>query len=605
MGLCQSIQDKQKKTNQETNSTKNSSSIKQFTEIEINMKQNDKEILKRKYTRETRFSEIIEDLKKEASNKKEMKDIIKNQSVYRFRDIIIDHSKSLKDYLSSSEKSISINVEIVGLKDIPDDTDSYIIDKINLIGKLDYNPFKLYIFNKTTNLLQKVNFPEYYKKEFEIDNVSKNSSYCNGINKLYIFGGNSNKDIISTFWIIDLESINVRKIYSQIHPRTHHSLIFIPSKYVFIIGGKDIKSVYYFDINSQKFIQYAFIEDILIEPALILINNQILYAMSNIGKNFLMYKSNLGEKAKWEKIIPEIPENLIFTQKFFAVSKSDNNSFIFIGGNHLNDEKDNYVFEYNYNKNELTQSTLIHEDFNFTEKSFIPFNDSSYALFSNEMKKKFRIVFYNKGVNVIETLDFEGEFIKKKIINESLKPSFLNQKNEDFPCFSNKLVESKLIDDINLNFNMPNLNIQENDINGYYYSSIPTYFIDKNKKMYTNEKNFVTQTPKENNQISLNDNLDEINTNKKKNDNKESMNHIDNYNKIFINYEHDDNNNYNKDGCFPLNNNNNKQNNELFGSSIFNEIGKNYIGQYKNTENNDKKKNDIELSYNNGFSLFN
>ncbi len=516
MGLCQSIQDKQKKTNQETNSTNNSSSIKQFTEIEINMKQNDKEILKRKYTRETRFSEIIEDLKKEASNKKEMKDIIKNQSVYRFKDIIIDHSKSLKDYLSSSEKSISINVEIVGLKDIPDDTDSYIIDKINLIGKLDYNPFKLYIFNKTTNLLQKVNFPEYYKKEFEIDNVSKNSSYCNGINKLYIFGGNSNKDIVSTFWIIDLESINIRKIYSQIHPRTHHSLIFIPSKYVFIIGGKDIKSVYYFDINSQKFIQYAFIEDILIEPALILINNQILYAMSNIGKNFLMYKSNLGEKAKWEKIIPEIPENLIFTQKFFAVSKSDNNSFIFIGGNHLNDEKDNYVFEYNYKKNELTQSTLIHEDFNFTEKSFIPFNDSSYALFSNEMKKKFRIVFYNKGVNVIETLDFEGEFIKKKIINESLKPSFLNQKNEDFPCFSNKLVESKLIDDINLNFNMPNLNIQENDINGYYYSSIPTYFIDKNKKMYTNEKNFVTQTPKENNQISLNDNLDEINTNKKK-----------------------------------------------------------------------------------------
>jgi hypothetical protein len=327
--------------------------------------------------------------------------------------------------------------------------------------------------------------------------------------------------------------------------------------------------------------------------------------MSNIGKKFLMYKTNLGEKPKWEKIIPKIPENLIFTQKFFAVSKSDNNSFIFIGGHHLSDEKDNYIFEYNYNKNELTQSTLIHEDFNFTEKSFIPFNDSSYALFSNEMKKKFRIVFYNKGVNVIETLDFEGEFIKKKIINESLKPSFLNQKNEDFPCFSNKLVESKLIDDINLNFNMPNLNIQDNDINGYYYSSIPTYFIDKNKKMYTNEKNFVTQTPKENNQISLNDNLDEINTNKKKNDNKESINHIDNYNKIFINYEHDDNNNYNKDGCFPLNNNNNKQNNELLGSCIFNEIGKNYIGQYKNTENNDKKKNDIELSYNNGFSLFN
>ena len=603
MGLCSSIKDKQKKTFQETNSTKNSSSIRQFTEIEINMKQNDKEILKRKYTRETKFSEIIQDFKKEASNKEEMKDIIKNQSVFRFKDKIIDQSKSIKEYLSSSEKSISIDVEIIGLKGIPEDTDSYITDKLNLIGKLDYNPFKLYIFNKTTNLLQKINFPEFYKKEFEIENISKNSSYCNGINKIYIFGGNSKKDIISTFWIIDLESINIIKKYSQIHPRTHHSLIFIPSKYVFIIGGKDIKSVYYYDIDSQKFIQYAFIEEILIEPALILINNQILYAMSNIGKKFLMYKTNLGEKPKWEKIIPKIPENLIFTQKFFAVSKSDNNSFIFIGGHHLSDEKDNYIFEYNYNKNELTQSTLIHEDFIFTEKSFIPFNDSSYALFSNEIKKKFKIVFYNKGVNVIETLDFEGEFIQRKSLNESSKPLFLNQKNEeDFPFVSSKIIESKLIEDTNLNFNMPNLNIQGNNLNGYYYSSIPTYIIDNNKKMYTNEVNFVTQTPTDDKKPLIN-NLNEINTNKKKNDNKDDIKQ-NNYNKLFINYEYDNNDNNNNGNCFPLNNNK-KRNNEIYFSSIFNEIGKNNIEQYKNYENNDKMKNESINTNNNGFSLFN
>ena len=603
MGLCSSIKDKQKKTFQETNSTKNSSSIRQFTEIEINMKQNDKEILKRKYTRETKFSEIIQDFKKEASNKEEMKDIIKNQSVFRFKDKIIDQSKSIKEYLSSSEKSISIDVEIVGLKGIPEDTDSYITDKLNLIGKLDYNPFKLYIFNKTTNLLQKINFPEFYKKEFEIENISKNSSYCNGINKIYIFGGNSKKNIISTFWIIDLESINIIKKYSQIHPRTHHSLIFIPSKYVFIIGGKDIKSVYYYDIDSQKFIQYAFIEEILIEPALILINNQILYAMSNIGKKFLMYKTNLGEKPKWEKIIPKIPENLIFTQKFFAVSKSDNNSFIFIGGHHLSDEKDNYIFEYNYNKNELTQSTLIHEDFIFTEKSFIPFNDSSYALFSNEIKKKFKIVFYNKGVNVIETLDFEGEFIQRKSLNESSKPLFLNQKNEeDFPFVSSKIIESKLIEDTNLNFNMPNLNIQGNNLNGYYYSSIPTYIIDNNKKMYTNEVNFVTQTPTDDKKPLIN-NLNEINTNKKKNDNKDDIKQ-NNYNKLFINYEYDNNDNNNNGKCFPLNNNK-KRNNEIYFSSIFNEIGKNNIEQYKNYENNDKMKNESINTNNNGFSLFN
>ena len=77
---------------------------------------------------------------------------------------------------------------------------------------------------------------------------------------------------------------------------------------------------------------------------------------------------------------------------------------------------------------------------------------------------------------------------------------------------------------------MPNLNIQGNNLNGYYYSSIPTYIIDNNKKMYTNEVNFVTQTPTDDKKPLIN-NLNEINTNKKKMIIKMILNKI-----IIINY---------------------------------------------------------------------
>jgi len=97
--------------------------------------------------------------------------------------------------------------------------------------------------------------------------------------------------------------------------------------------------------------------------------------------------------------------------------------------------------------------------------------------------------------------------------------------------------------------------------------------------------------------------LNKIKTNKKKNDNKDDIKQ-NNYNKLFINYEYDNNDNNNNGNCFPLNNNK-KRNNEIYFSSIFNEIGKNNIEQYKNYENNDKMKNESINTNNNGFSLFN
>ena len=64
-----------------------------------------------------------------------------------------------------------------------------------------------------------------------------------------------------------------------------------------------------------------------------MINNTYLYVFSNIGKCFLISKTNLRDEPKWEKIIPKIPKDIYFTLKYFGVCKTNNNSIIFIGGN--------------------------------------------------------------------------------------------------------------------------------------------------------------------------------------------------------------------------------------------------------------------------------
>ena len=237
-----------------------------------------------------------------------------------------------------------------------------------------------------------------------------NTSYCNGINKLYLFSGGENENLINLFWIIDLKNLKIKKIESKIPSRKHHSLIYIPKKYVFIIGGNNDKTVYYFDTYKQQFFSYPDLDDDYIEPGLIMVNNTYLYVFSNIGKNFLISKTNLRDESKWEKIIPIIQKEINFTIKYFGVCKSNNNSLIFIGENDINENSEKYIFEYNYDKNEIYQSlSKNHSDYDFPEKTFIPFNEESYVLFPNAPKRALKKVSYNKKYKIIHVVDFEND----------------------------------------------------------------------------------------------------------------------------------------------------------------------------------------------------
>ena len=408
------------------NQNKNSNNIKNITSNNPNNKEdedlnknyiriiiydNNTEIFSRPYDKETQFSKIFEDIKNRYLNEEQYYDLIHNKSYYKIENKIIDESKAIINYVKQKEdRRISVNVDIKGLREISNNIDKYIYDHIKYYGKISFSPFQLYIYKKEDNTFQKSLIQEEEINNSQINEVSMNTSYCNGINKLYLFSGGENENLINLFWIIDLKNLKIKKIESKIPSRKHHSLIYIPKKYVFIIGGNNDKTVYYFDTYKQQFFSYPDLDDDYIEPGLIMVNNTYLYVFSNIGKNFLISKTNLRDESKWEKIIPTIQKEINFTIKYFGVCKSNNNSLIFIGENDINENSEKYIFEYNYDKNEIYQSlSKNHSDYDFPEKTFIPFNEESYVLFPNAPKRALKKVSYNKKYKIIHVVDFEND----------------------------------------------------------------------------------------------------------------------------------------------------------------------------------------------------
>ena len=475
-----SIKNQNKKTNTTNNPSNKEDEDLNKNYIRIIIYDNNKEIFSRPYDKETKFSKIFEDIKNRYLNDENYYDLINNKSYYKIDNELIDESKEINKYLKQKEdRKISVTADIKGLRDISNNIEKFIYENIKLFGKISFSPFQLYIYKKEDEIFKKALIEEEEKNNSQIKEVSMNTSFCNGINKLYLFSGGENDNLSNLFWIIDLKKLKITKIDSQIPSRKHHSLIYIPKKYVFIIGGQNDKTVYYFDTFKQKFFSYSDLSDVYIEPGLIMINNTYLYVFSNIGKSFLISKTNLRVEPKWEKIIPKIPKDIYFTLKYFGVCKTNNNSIIFIGGNDMSEKVEKYIYEFNYENNEIIQSlSKKHSDYDFPEKTFIPFNEESYVLFPNAPKRALKKVTFNKNQKIINVVDFENDNesrnsqykIYGKYEHKVVFPFDEKEKEIDLnnPKENNKTNEANLNDnkkkELTLNYNSETNNIN-NDKN--------------------------------------------------------------------------------------------------------------------------------------------
>ena len=316
----------------------------------------------------------------------------------------------------------------------------------NFIGKLCFDPLLLYVYDPKNNSFHVQKFEE---DLVYLEKLNNTSSWCNGNNKLFVSGGNDNNgNIIDKLWIFDLTDYSVEDPI-QISGKNNHSMIYIPTKYIFIVGGND-KNVYYLDIETKKVESWGCLNKKRIEPALLMVNNY-LYAFDNINKNednnsfeLSFEKTNLlSSTPEWEEIQPELSRDILGNKiipKFFGISKESNNEIIFLGG-FIFDENENYEeiknYKYNIDNNRIENSEVPFVNIVLKEKKFLSFNNKNniYFILPDFYKKCPQVVFYIKSKNKIKLVDY--------------RPNSKNDKMDDIN--KNKLRFK------NCNFNMPKL----------------------------------------------------------------------------------------------------------------------------------------------------
>ena len=349
----------------------------------------------KEYNQNEKVETVIEDFKKENNSiipPKYNIDWKCNNNDLKFND-------KIKDILPKNIPSIILDytLETKGLNL------SYKNNYPEIIAKPLCEPFEICCFEKKNKIIKIINFDPNEIAKNEIDSFSHSSAFCNGNEHLFISGGENNRKVILGYiWDVDLKNKKINKFQKEIEPKKNHSMIFIPDNYVFIIGGND-KKTYYFDINTKEIFPYADLNIERYEPALILINDD-LYCFDNIKKkdfNLTFEKSNLKKKPKWELITPNIDSSINegkFRQKFFGVSKLDNDNIIFLGGDMDKDKisSDNPImnYQYNFKDNIIKPSKINFTQINLTEKTFLNFDNNHDFIFPDFNKTCPEVVFF-------------------------------------------------------------------------------------------------------------------------------------------------------------------------------------------------------------------
>ena len=376
--------------------------------------------------------------------------------------------------IEKQESPIKEDKQILGsdkLQDIKEDEKIESILKLaidpyypNYIGKLCFDPLDLFIYDTKKHLFHVQKYKDEENSNFE--KLTNTSSCCNGDDKLFISGGIDNdKNIIDKLWIFDLVNYNVECL-SDLAPKNNHSMIYIPSEYIFLVGGNDTK-VLYFDINEKKIESWGELNKKRLEPALIQMNNY-LYVFDNVNKNEnnleLSFERTdlLSDKPRFEIIEPNLAENIQgnIIPKYFGVAKESEDSIIFLGGNILDEQYDNKDiknYRYNIKENKIEFSEVPFVNIQLKEKTFLNFNkkDDIYFILSDFYRKCPQVVFYIKNKNRLKVVDYKPEINsakkgEKKENNIILRGVNLNNKTKNY------------------NFNMPKNkeNINNNIIEG-------------------------------------------------------------------------------------------------------------------------------------------
>ena len=415
----------------------------------------------KEYNIDTFLNQIENDFKQENN--------LKNLKKNHYIEFIFNNSPLQMDFKALSSLVVEGQKELIlfqEIKRIPGTEKEEMIEPVDFIGKPFFNPFEIYILDIKNKLIKKIKYGKEKLRKFEFDKFGINSAYCNGINNLFISGGEDpfTKEILNLFLIFDLKNNIPTKKMNMPLAKKNHNMIYINNK-VYIIGGNDEQTMYY-DIIKNSMEIWAKLNIKKYEPSLIKFDNY-LFCIDSSKKYLSDYnfeKIDLEDNnPSWEVVKPKISpdaSDLIFSQKFFGVIEDNNDNIIFIGGIYDDNIKNNFdeneffSLQYNVNENLIEKSNIniknndSYKEIYLKEKAFLPFNKNIYVIFPDFSSRAPKILYYYKDKNELEiNLYHQNQKLTKKY--NKIRIASLQEKFKD------------------LNFNMPhkNANIYSNDNN--------------------------------------------------------------------------------------------------------------------------------------------
>ena len=435
----------------------------------------------KEYNQSDKIQKVVDDFKEE-NNEEIPEEYI---SDWKHNNQSLNFENELRTLLANEIPTLILNHEenenkiAIGEEKIPD-----------LVGKPFNNPFEVFVFNKKDKILKIQKYDSEDIERENLDDYGSSSAYCNGNNYLFISGGEKNNmEIVDKLWKINLENQKIDRF--DMKPKKNHSMIYIPGNYVFIVGGNDLKT-FCFDIENEKITNWSDLNKKRIEPSLILIQDY-LYCFDNINsknnnEDFSFEKLDLvSGHGKWEIFKPSLYSlrNPKMNQKFFAVTKDSDENILFLGGNmddEENEENQTYNYKYNMNNNNIEISDIEFKEYNFKEKTFLPYKENIDYILPDFNRHHPEIIFFQKNKNKLSLVKYEPKKGKKGNEEEEERDGEIKLRNK-----------KRILKNFKYNFNMPlakdNIENQSNN------NEEKQIIINSDQK----EKEDITENEKENN----------------------------------------------------------------------------------------------------------
>ena len=274
--------------------------------------------------------------------------------------------------------------------------------KYNLISGIEPNTKNIFIFDKNTKTISKVNINF---QGLPIDKFINCFSTLNYNGRFYISGGFQYGKI---FTRLNFSTKTLTQLADMPSVHNYHGMIGIEND-IYSVSGFKIKNVEKYNISTNQWTSLNPLEVSFSWPGLLFTENKFLYVFGGLceianANNKKIYKMNITlPESKWEGIdinssLPKIP----FYSGFLQL---DDKKVIILGGKFSASENTNNCFNYDFGSNNygLDDEYKLPNKEIFNGKTFIDLGGGLFGEFSSFTYKKFYLVnTASKNIDIIE-----------------------------------------------------------------------------------------------------------------------------------------------------------------------------------------------------------